>query len=158
MNVKLLLYSRVCVICLGPLGVKAQPLTVYHSDGVRGNYVVSRTYLYAGGGSVSEVIVADSFSTRVDGAVCQIVMSNAYVFTTKISVNPNGRGQDNIVQDKMHVEVLKVGIPKDSSVILDSQEVKASATGLARKFVSTNFNGESAEKKLREMGLSPDAK
>ena len=81
-------------------------------------FLLSRTHQQGDGMNVSEVVMADTFSVQVSSAVCQVTMSNAYVFRTTMpdTILPK---TTNAVHQSMLAGTFTMGIPNGTKVIFN---------------------------------------
>ena len=76
----------ICLYCILLYTVNAQPLILYENNSEHKKFVLSRAYQEGDRTNVSEIVMADTFSVQITSLnMCQVTMSNAYVFHTSLA-------------------------------------------------------------------------
>ena len=76
----------ITVYCILIYTANAQPLILYENNSEHKKFVLSRTYQEGDRTNVSEIVMADTFSVQMTSFnMCQVTMSNAYVFHTSLA-------------------------------------------------------------------------
>lgn len=135
-----------------------QTAVLYETDGVHGKYVFSRTYQEDKILTVSEVMIADTFSLQKTGFRSQVTMSNVYLFSTTFESSFSS-STNNIKQSKMFISVLSFGLSANTRII-SNHSILNSYPSSSLQTSGTNavtYKGDTAVEQLKKMGLGlPD--
>jgi hypothetical protein len=122
------------------------PLLLYKTDGIPQKYVLSRSYQGADKINVSETILAETLSAKINGPTCTLTMSNAWVFWTKYSDVPAPLASNAIEQNRIFVRLLNKDFQSETKVIYNS-----SALPLSQLKLDKNGDTKAAPDQGREV-------
>jgi hypothetical protein len=129
---------------------------LYDVQGETRKYLWARDYEEHPKTHCSEVILAETFSTTIVGAICHVTMSNALVCRTE-TVDSSSGTTNSIRQLRAYSDVLALKLPAKTKVVFDNSTTTLGDVRLNFK-VNTNtvtFEGEAAIKELKRRGLAP---
>ena len=134
-----------------------QPLFLYDTGNPNSKYLLSRTYDERANYRVSEVILCDSFHVQRLGSVCQVTMSNAFVYRTRINQERATTKASAFTQEKAFFLQLEIGFKADTKLIYNSTvtnlvDVKPLVGTMGRM---TLFEGKALEAEMKRLGLKP---
>jgi hypothetical protein len=127
---------------------ESQPLILYKTDDPHGKYLLSRSVKEADKSTVSEVIIAETFDVRTDRLVCQIVMSNAFVYQTRMIGGSSVNVTNQFVQNKSFVGELVIGVFKGTEIVFHNSVVPVSQLRVESFPTPTSRDLPSVKKKL----------
>jgi hypothetical protein len=107
---------------------QCEPLILYKTDDGQKKYLLCRNYQDPDKNSVSQLIAADTFAIKLDGAFCEIIMSNVVTYQTTI-YNPQ-RSNEHIKQNKISTTELKMDFPRSTKLIFNNSIVELSQVNL----------------------------
>lgn len=142
----------------------SQELVVFDNPSGQSKFVINRNYVDSENAKVSEVILADSFSANKTLAGCEVVVSNAWLFTVRQVPHASDTvGRGKVVQGRVFVEVLKLNYLRGTKVIYREAVMELESFGdiskrsKPAKAGSVTFEGEDLLREQRKLGLpSPD--
>ncbi|MDB6017558.1 MAG: hypothetical protein JWR19_2047 [Pedosphaera sp.] len=137
----------------------SQQLFLYRSNVECGKYVLSRSYQERDKSTISEVIIAETFSVTNKDPICQVTMSNAYIFRTRMNGISSPPSTNDIVQGKWFTKMLKMDLQRGTKLIFDNAVMDLSQVRMEKASQSNmlHFEGAAAAQELNRMGLGlPD--
>jgi hypothetical protein len=128
-------------------------LILYHLDRMPEGYVLCMSFESPENAKTSHLVIGDTFSVQPDGAVCFLVMSNAYILQTTFGHSPS----NGVAQTKIWVDVYKMPFPKHTKLVFNNSvvelpQMKIQAPGEAN---AKTYEGNDALRQLKKMGLEP---
>jgi hypothetical protein len=147
----------ICILFVVSEAAHCQPLFLYKTDDASQKYVLTRYYHEAGASSVSEVIIAETFSVHRHDAFCQVTMSNAWLFRTQLSDVSLPGATNGVEQKKAFFNVMRMDFRNGTKLIFNGSSTELSQAKL-EDVGGTNmvhFQGDAAVRELKRMGLDP---
>jgi hypothetical protein len=136
---------------------KSQPLFLYESIGEPTKFILTRSYQEGNKVRVSEVIMSDTFQIQVAGAMCQVILSNAFVYQTRIDRTFTAHSTNGAVQMRFTSREMKMFFAKETELIFDNSimELWQAQLGHVRKAKPEvrSYEGDAALQQLKKMGL-----
>ena len=136
---------------------EAQPLLLYDTGNAKGRYLLSRTYEESNNYNVSEVIVCDSLAVRMSGTVCQVTMSNAFVYLTKVRQRSSLQSTNSVTQSKVFSSELTIGFLRDTKLIFNNAVTNLAEVKLlvGNKGRMVSYEGDALKQEMKRLGLKP---
>jgi uncharacterized cupredoxin-like copper-binding protein len=133
-------------------GISDGPVILYQLDRNHGQYVLSTSFESVETGKISIVVVSDTFVVEPRGAVCNAVMSNAYVLQTTVGPSPSNK----VEQIKMLLDLYKMPFPKQTKLVFNGSVVElAKMNEAAVEANATVYEGAEALRQMKRMGEKP---
>ena len=131
------------LILTAPHIVTAQPLFLYKTAGNPAGYLLN-WYTNDRNGFFSHVIIAEGFSVQCKNAFCEVTLSNAYTYQTKLSGGPFSAKTNEIDQIRIRSETIKMDFPASTDIVFNNARTHLSQVRVD-SLSKTNLLKHSAE-------------
>lgn len=136
---------------------QAQQLILYDTGSQKTRYLLSRTYEGGDSYTVSEIFVCESVNIRTSDKVCEITMSNACIYVTKIKQGASLHVTNSVAQSKAFSSQLTIAFPKDAKLIFNNSVMDLAdfKTGIETRGRMVPFEGNALKEEMKRLGLGP---